>query len=270
MERWIFCLVLVFCLLIPNISLSDDWLDFQEFNNGFYFLDDQPFGTLSCTVDLPDLRDLLDKSRKELQAAGINLLIKENLSDFRMYFMQNGKLTFQKPDIAFEYTGTQAPDRARLESGIRSIENGFNNTIDGTVLTLDGVFSSYVRPQRSTYILEMFKRDGGKVYMRYKHEGLSMDVTCSEMECTETASTRAGKMENRENYITGGGKKIIQTIHGSVKQPEQTIVSDLSITYQVVEGLRIPFVIQSSSKMTHATGTYEGKFSILLKGCKVE
>lgn len=270
MDRRIFCFVFVLSLLIPNLSLSDTWEDFQEFSNGFYFLDDQNFKSLSCTIALPEFQDMLNENRNQIQAAGKHLLIEENLTDFRLVFSKNGSLIFIKPDLTIQIVETEAPDKDNLETGARMIESGFKTTVDGAVMTLEGLFTSYVRPDRPEYRLESFLRENSKTFIRYEQKGMLTDVVCSGMECTRTILTATADVESNEVYALVDGQKILQTMQGVIKQSQQTIATDLSITYQLVRGLRIPQKVNARATITYPMGTMNGAFSIILKDCQVE
>lgn len=270
MYRWLLCLILALFLLTPNLSFSDTWEDFQKFNDDFYFLNDLDFNTLSCTVALPEFQDMLNENRNQIQAAGKNLIIKENLAQFRMVFAKTGSISFTKPEIIVEFIETDASKKATLETGIRMIESGFKTTVDGAVMTLQGLFSSYVRPAPPEYKLDTFQREDDNVYMTYEQQGMPTDVVCTGLQCTRTISTSTTDIVSLETYEISGSKMFIQDIHGTMEQAQQKIVSDMSITYQLVRELRIPETISASSTVTYSMGNFNAAFSIKLRNCQVE
>ena len=271
-------LTLVFLLLFPTMALSDSWPQFQEFNNGYYFLDDQEFASFSCTVILPTVEAMIKNIRKQISADGQMHLLKENLSDFQLTFRKNGEVSFIKPALSVQTDVTQEYNKENLELGVKMIEDGFVSTIGGIVITLESLFTSYIRPARNRYRLESFARDGEKADMRYEFGGMMLDVSCSGEKCTKSSSTGNGEVSIDETYISVTGKKAISGYKGVITQPEQTMTSTLKITYQEIEQtvgqearkLGVPHEIKGTSIVTHATGTANSAFSIVLENCVVE
>ena len=269
MGRFPFSIVLVLILLLPIPSLSDSWEEFQKFNDTFYFMDDQQFLILTCTVVLPDLEDMLKESRDQIRAAGKNIIIKDSLSDFTLILPRKGNPSFFRPDISVELIGTQAPPGPDFERSAQLVDRGFQTAVDGAVMTLEGLLGSFKRPDRPEYRLETFQGQDDRVFMSYELKGVFTEVACSQMECTRTALSTTTEARSTETYVLVDGKKVLQTISGTIKQSRQTVETELSLTYQTIEGLRVPFMIRGTSTMSHATGSMEGNFNMYLKDCKV-
>lgn len=274
-------LILTLCLLHPFPALSDPWSQFQEFNNSYYFLDDQTFESFTCTVTLPTVQAMVKEIQKQISSDGQKHLIRQNLSDFRLIFHQSGELTFIKPTLSVEVEQPDDPpnesnsesdesNMANLEVGVKMIEDGFQTTLGGVVMTLESLFSSYIRPKREFYRVESFQREGEKTNIRYETGGMLLDVSCQVNECSKTTSTDTADIEGSEVYISVSGKYALKNYRGLVSQPEQTTESLLSITYQKAGKLDIPHKIRGESTLTRASGSANGAFHIILEDCKVK
>ena len=271
-------LTLLFFLFFPTVALSDSWPQFQEFNDAYYFLDDQEFESFSCTVTLPTVEAMIKNIRKQISADGQMHLIKENLSDFQLTFRQNGELSFIKPALSVQTDVTQEYNKENLELGVKMIEDGFVSTVDGIVITLESLLTSYIRPSRNRYRLESYIQDGDRSVMRYEFGGMVLDVSCSGEQCTKSASTSNGEVSITEIYTLASGRKALKGYKGVITQPEQTMTSTLEITYQEIEQtvgqearkLGVPHEIKGTSVVTHATGTANSAFNIVLENCRVE
>ena len=266
-------LILTLCLLLPTPAIGDPWSQFQEFNDGYYFLDDQAFESFTCTVTLPSVQAMVKDIQKQINSDGQKHLIRQNLSDFRMTFQLDGELTFIRPSLSVEVEEKEDTDeesRANMVAGVKMIENGFESTLNGVVMTLESLFSSYITPKKELYRLESFQREDEEVNIRYEMGGLMLDVSCQGNECSKTTSSDSADIEGRESYISVGGKHALQSYHGIVRQPEQTTQSTLSITYQEAGKLDIPHAIRGESTLTRASGSANGAFLIILEDCKVK
>jgi hypothetical protein len=273
MRRISSCFILFFCFLYPSLALADPWDQFQEFNDAYYFLDDHIFESFTCTVTLPTVQTMVKEIQKQINSDGQKHLIRQNLSDFRLTFHRSGELKFVKPSLSVDVERTDEADeesRANMELGVKMIEDGFQATIRSVAITLESLFSSYIRPKRELYRIESFQRNGGKADIRYEFDGILLDASCYGSQCSRSGSTSNADIEISEDYISIGGKWVMKDYRGLIKHPEQTMETTLAVSYQKVRKLYVPREIKGKTTVTQATGSPSNLNYIVLEDCKVE
>ena len=60
-------LIITLCPLYPSQALPDSWNHYQKFNDNFYFLSDQSFENVTCTVILPTFQDMINGVQEQFR-----------------------------------------------------------------------------------------------------------------------------------------------------------------------------------------------------------
>jgi len=271
MFRAIAIISLALALLTAPISVcADEWADFNDYLDRYYFIDDHEFEKIICSVEVETLNQLLDYVFRNVgNQAGV--VIQENLSDFQVVFDRQLGLSFQKPSIRVSVP--QHQDKSRNEQkqkGARMIEEGFDRSVYGTVMVLEGLFESYIRPKRPGFSLQSFAIGPEKVKFGYMQKDQNFQVQCGENQCARKVSTGVMNVESTEKYEFRNRKYFLRSTRGVLSDSMQTITTTINVDYINVGGVELPASITGSSQLRSASTTMDGKIKIMLKNCQIE
>jgi len=264
-------LAIMVLFMVPAAAAADNWQAFSKYADGFYFLDAQGFDRLTCRVVMPELGDALTEARNRSQASGGAIAIKENLQDFIMVYSPGQGLDVKKPDLRVEVPEQiTGPARERIRAGAGMMENGFRQAIDGAAMILEGIFSSYTRPKEPDYKVLEFHTEADRAFFQYVYQGQTMDTVCDETSCERTQLQSDVDTKIRERYGKRKGKKVIQNLEADIISLRNTIKTNMSVSYQEIQGVVIPESITGSTQVSSPTLNMTGNVNVLLTDCRTE
>ena len=274
MKRILIGVIAILCLLVqskPSLS-NDPWNDYEKFLQQFYFLSEQSFEQIECQVVLPEVEQMLNQQSQQLKEASKGAAeIISNLNNFRMTYSKSKGLSFNEPSVEIKVTSEDfIKDRQKFETGKQAIINGYNQTIKGTIQTIQGVFDDYIEPDKNRISLSSFNLSGERAEYKYKQESMDVTRVCEKNHCTSSSKNAQMDVESDENYDKVGDKLAIQSASATMKQPGTEIHLKTNIKYQQVRDLFFPSSISSDLQMQTSMAKTEGKFDIQFKDVKVK
>ncbi len=149
------------------------------------------------------------------------------------------------------------------------IESGFEQSINGVVMQLEGILEAYDSPRREDFdMLEVTNTDNG-LTATYKRKGNHITETFSDNKLITTSSGMDGEIHVLDNYDrTDDDKLILKESHITAERSViGKVVSDISVTYQKVGPVTFPKSIVSKFTQEIQTLRQEGHSEINLSNC---
>jgi hypothetical protein len=271
MLRKIVITSLAFFVFLPAVAVwADEWEEFNRYIDRYYFIDDHEFEEITCTISVDQLDKLMDYIRSNIVKLP-GAVIRENLSDFQLVFKKGSVVSFKKPSIEIQVPNDQDSSmNQRRQMGARMVKEGFDTTVNGTVMVLEGLFESYTRPRKPRFSLESFSRDQEKAEYTYLFQGQEFSTRCAGNQCVSNFTSGGTTVESTETYDLGNGKHMLRTSRGVLTDSLNTITSTININYMTLGNIVFPATISGSTQMHSNATSMEGQIGITLKDCQVK
>lgn len=233
--------------LFTDTANCSDWEKFIKAKEDYYYLDKQNFNNISCNIDVPLMNNLMSQIESQAEPIKSNIILKENLRDFEIIFQKNSGLRFVKPIFTFQLIAEKdIADPSKVRKGIKMMEDGFQDQVDGVVMTLTGVFDTYTFPQKEQYNNINVLEENNAITASYSKAG-------SETVETIFGKTIKGIQKFGESSFTYkadfenifGNKLLLSNLNGTLIQPIGAVKTAIFIKYGQIDEIIFPTTIKS-------------------------
>lgn len=248
-------------LQISCITYSaDEWDKFNDLSAQYYYLDDQKFNKISCQINVPILKQMIDKMIEQFAPIQEKIEIKYDLSKFRMTFDRISGLKFIDPEFQIRFlTKKGMVDYTKAEKGINDVRNVMKKAVEAFKVIITDTLGNYLRLKKQQFQnLDVKIKDiGGKTIIEYQNGGVNFLETSygNIVEIKETTSSGAEILTKQIFEKTLNDKYIIQYEEISLTKPlefgsqKKISNSDTSIKYQNINNIIFPKEINSVANL---------------------
>lgn len=264
--------VLILMTMHSSVAAADTWEEYSALRSQYYYLDEQEFNGITCSVESPMLTELVRQLKAQFEPLKGNLEMTENLSDFSLSYRNPRGLEINRPalDVIIKSDEGMA-DPEKVRDGVQMIKSGFGQAIAGIVMQLEGVLEGYLSPRREDFEMLGISKEGGSSVVTYRRGGADVTETFSGNKVETKSRGAGGEIHALESFEEGGGNKLIlKEASVTIKQPMGTIESDIHMTYQEVGPVIFPKRIVTKFTQDIQSMHQEGQTEINLTDCRAD
>jgi hypothetical protein len=261
--------ILFIAIIMSTPVYADPWQDYMAFLDKFYFLDNQNFETITCRVYAPSL----DTSLSQLKALEKNVLIKENIRDFRAVYNKKDGLKLNVPEFDIKFKSDEGvKDRSKLESGISMVQAGMDKQISGLTRMITEVMEEYRLPRKDKIKDLSFKKEKDQVVVMYKTDDIESRDTYTGQTRKSVQKSPGASAEAEEKFTGIQDKLILESADSRFAYDKTNIkgILSLKVSYQTINKVVFPEKIQSSVSAEMPNLNQQAVVEVYFKDCKLE
>ena len=261
--------VVIIAALLPNSIIGSDsvWKEFLNLREKYYCIDTQKFEKLSCSIEVPLINNLIKQMKLQLEPMKNNIEIKENLSEFKLFYTKNSGLTFTDPTIEIIVLNEKGiADMEKFKKGVSQIKTGFNQQINGVKSVIKSIIDDYKYPEKEKFKDLVINNLGDSVIVKYRRENYLFAETYYGQIIKGIQTGNSSTIKYMQKYIRNVDNKLIMEYGTALNQtPIGTVNMNVFVEYQVVSGITFPKHIKSEFEQIIQTISHKGLFDIYLK-----
>jgi len=257
-------------LSFPLFANADEWNNYLKFKNRFYNLDKQEFNSISCTIEVPLINDLIKQLHVQFDSKKDKFEIKENVADFKLVYSKKEGLTIDSPKLEIKIISEKGMvDPDRVKKGIEMVKTGFKQAIEGTTMTLQGFFEEIKTPKKGQFKIKEIHYKKAAYTAKYETDNSNITEIYSNNQRKLTQIFKNGReVTSVEDYKNIADNKLLLTgIQGSIKSTVSTMETNMTISYENIKGVLFPGHLEGHYKQSMQTMKQEGQIDIFLKNC---
>lgn len=244
---------------------------YREMSGKFFYFDEQDFTAVTCSIEVPKLTEVLEKTRAQLSVSRYTATLVENMSDFSITYSPAQGISFTSPKIELlmsSVEGIKQPEQ--VTEWAKQFEEGFAIQIIAIQNQLRGLVDLMTTPELKDFSDVIVMRENGRTVFTYFREGIQVVETFSGNLREMRSQGSNVQLTMKAGYQSiAGGRLAMSTAHIEAKQPVGGVSSDLEIELQEVGDIRflkrlgVNVFTYGQAINDHAV------FDILLRDCRV-
>jgi hypothetical protein len=263
-------IVLIFTLL-PFLAYGaeSDWEALLKLKDNYYYLDNQQFNKISCSIQVPLMANSIEQIKNQLAPLQKKVTFKHDLSSFILSYSPKSGLSFSDPEFDIILTNEEGvADPEKFKNGIAMIKTGIKMQVDGVKDTLTGIFDDYRYPQKGNYQDLVVTKDKGGYLVKYTHNGNNIKEYYTGNTIETSQNGMKTKINSRQNYLLSSNNKlIIDNGSALIDEASGTMKADFTVKYQNVQNIIFPKMIKSDVEMVISSMSQKGTVEINLNNC---
>jgi hypothetical protein len=261
-----------FLSLVSPAAIADDWQKYTALLGNFYLLDQQEFKSISCSIDVSTLDELLANLKQQVSSLKDDFQIDDTLNKYSLSFDKAAGLRIVDPTLGITILTEQGmANPALVKSGISKTTDGFNGVAQGADKEITGVFDSYIMPKQADIKLESVAGDSGHYVARYVKGGLDTMETMDGSDIRSVQTSQGINAVAESHYgKTDGDKFLMLKSEVHMDMAQEKIDMGVSVTYQKVDLLQLPETIIVKGTVSLSTSMQmQVATTITLNNCQV-
>lgn len=232
------CLVLVILLTACE---QRDRHTFPEILDDYYYLDDQNISSLSASIHSVTLDQILDMALQPLTPYLASLAVSTDLDTFAVHYQAGVGFEFVQPSLKITITDSAKVDDLQLvRNGINQMENGFQQTISGSVEILRSFLESLLRPDPDEYRNLVTSHHGDTLVVAYDHDNLSYTNKYIGNVMIGTQNSPGNQVVARTEYIPIHSRLLMKHVEVSMDRSELHTQMVVDLEYPDPTGFLFP------------------------------
>ncbi len=262
--------ILLSIVQFPETIYATSWDTFREVKDQYYQLDKQDFNEITCLVEVPLMSNLIEQIKNQLVPLQGKIECQANLSLFTLTYNHNVGLIFTRPVFELELkTNEGVRDVAKAKSGLDMARQGFRQHVDGTMVTLEGIFDAYIIPKEKEFKnIKATSITDKEISVTYTKDGVDVHEIYSGNTINGKYKNILGETTYKLTYDTNANDKfMLRNATTIISQPIIKMKASSSISYQKLDELYFPKQVKTYFEEEIQSLRQQGEIIINLTNC---
>ncbi len=263
---------LLITAVIQSPVWAGNWDKYVAIYNRFYLLDQQPIGSVSCSVDVPELDKWMQVVRAQAAQIDGSLLVSDTLSNYKITYSPAKGLTINDPTLTItSLSASSSDDKGKLsQTIIHTDETAFATLVRELDSGLRSLFMALQVPKPGNIDIYYLDENHGVYTMSFGLGGAQVTAIFN-TDSTEMKVSAGTSVQNI--HLTydkmADGKLLLSSSNDEQKGPFGASFIIDTVKYQMLANVEFPAQVVVHTKLTGIDMEQTSQLTITINSCNL-
>lgn len=251
---------------------AGNWDKYVAIYNRFYLLDQQPIGSVTCSVDVPELDKWMQVVRAQAAEIDGSLVVSDTLSNYKITYSPAKGLTINDPTLTItSLSDSSSDDKGKLsQTIIHTNETAFATLVRELDSGLRSLFMALQAPKPGNIDIYYLDENHGVYTVSYGLSGALVTAIFNpdSTEMKVSAGTSVQKIHLTYDKMPDG-KLLLSGSDDEQKGPFGASSITDTMKYQMLDNVEFPAQIVAHTKLTGIDTEQTSKLTITINSCSL-